>query len=49
MLLGTLGGIAFGLVWAIIASLMGAPSILITVGAVAIGAGVYSYVDRSSN
>jgi hypothetical protein len=49
MILGTLGGIVIGVIWAIIASLMGAPSILITVGAVAIGAGVYSYVDRSAN
>lgn len=49
LILGTLGAIVIALVWAVLASLMGAPSIVITVGAVAIGAGVYTYVDRRSN
>ncbi|MER9916313.1 MULTISPECIES: hypothetical protein [unclassified Mesorhizobium] len=47
LILGTLGAIV-ALIWAVFASLMGAPSIVITVGAVAIGAGVYTYVDRRS-
>ncbi|MER8802447.1 hypothetical protein [Mesorhizobium sp. M0998] len=47
LVLGTAGAIAVAIVWGIIATLMGVPSILITVGAVAIGAGIYSYVDRS--
>ncbi|MBM2711801.1 hypothetical protein JQK88_11150 [Mesorhizobium caraganae] len=49
LILGTLGAIVIALVWAVLASLMSAPSIVITVGAVAIGAGVYTYVDRRSN
>jgi hypothetical protein len=49
LILGTLGAIVIALIWAVLASLMGAPSIVITVGAVAIGAGVYTYVDRRSN
>jgi hypothetical protein len=49
LILGTLGAIVIALVWAVLASLMGAPSIVITVGAVAIGAFVYTYVDRRSN
>ncbi|MER9014429.1 hypothetical protein [Mesorhizobium sp. M0898] len=47
LVLGTAGAIAVAIVWGIIATLMGVPSILITVGAVAIGAGIYNYVDRS--
>ncbi|ESW91430.1 hypothetical protein NKL07_24505 [Mesorhizobium sp. C280B] len=47
LVLGTAGAIAVAIVWGIIATLMGVPSILITVGAVAIGAGIYTYVDRS--
>ncbi|MER8701871.1 MULTISPECIES: hypothetical protein [unclassified Mesorhizobium] len=47
LVLGTAGAIAVAIVWGIIATLLGVPSILITVGAVAIGAGIYSYVDRS--
>ena len=49
MVLGTVGAIAIALVWAIAATWMGAPSILITVGAVAIGAGTYTYFGQSSN
>lgn len=49
MVLGTAGAIAIAIVWAVVATMMGAPSIVITVGAVAIGAGVYSYLDRNSN
>ena len=49
MILGTAGAIAVALVWGIAATLMGAPSILITIGAVAIGAGVYSYLNQNSN
>ena len=49
LILGTLGAIVIALIWAVLASLMGAPSIVITVGAVAIGAGVYTYVDTRSN
>ena len=49
MVLGTVGAIAIALVWAIAATWMGAPSILITVGAVAIGAGTYSYLGQSSS
>lgn len=49
LILGTLGAIVIALIWAVLASLMGAPSIVITVGAVAIGAFVYTYVDRRSN
>ena len=48
-ILGTAGAIAIAIVWAVVATLMGAPSILITVGAVAIGAGVYSYLNRNSD
>ena len=47
--LGTAGAIAIAIIWAVVATLMGAPSILITVGAVAIGAGVYSYLNRNSD
>lgn len=47
LVLGTAGAIAVAIVWGIVATLMGVPSILITVGAVAIGAGIYSYQSRS--
>ncbi|MER8668134.1 hypothetical protein NKH45_13115 [Mesorhizobium sp. M1156] len=47
LVLGTVGAIAVAIVWGIVATSMGVPSILITVGAVAIGAGIYTYVDRS--
>ncbi|MET2826714.1 hypothetical protein [Mesorhizobium shangrilense] len=49
MVLGTVGAIAIALVWAIAATWMGAPSILITVGAVAIGAGTYTYFGQGSS
>ena len=47
--LGTAGAIAIAIIWAVVATLMGAPSILITVGAVAIGAGIYTYFNRNSD
>jgi hypothetical protein len=47
MVLGTAGAIAVAIAWGITATLMGVPSILITIGAVAIGAGVYSYLDQN--
>ncbi|MER9236024.1 hypothetical protein NKI56_28890 [Mesorhizobium sp. M0622] len=47
LVLGTAGAIALAIVWGIVATSMGVPSILITVGAVAIGAGIYSYLDQS--
>jgi hypothetical protein len=49
MVLGTAGAIAVAIVWGIVATLMGTPSILITIGAVAIGAGVYGYLGQNSN
>ena len=49
LILGTLGAIVIALIWAVLASLMGAPSIVITVGGVAIGAGVYTYIDRRAD
>ncbi|MER8866448.1 hypothetical protein NKI19_22510 [Mesorhizobium sp. M0751] len=47
LVLGTAGAIAVAIVWGIVATSMGVPSILITVGAVAIGAGIYSYQNRN--
>jgi uncharacterized membrane protein YccC len=49
MVLGTVGAIAVALVWAIAAAWMGAPSILITVGAVAKGAASYGHLGQSSS